>query len=64
MDFNDRINQLNCLQLGQAAALQVEGKLDITSSLSTACTVGCVENGNQRVFKNLLAFFADIWYID
>ena len=29
-----------------------------------ACTVGCVENGNQRVFRNLLAFFAAIWYIE
>ena len=38
MDFNGRINQLNCLQLGQAAALQVERELDITGSLSTACT--------------------------
>ena len=28
------------------------------------CTVGRVENGNQSVFKNLLAFFAAIWYID
>ena len=31
---------------------------------SVKCTLGCVENGNQRVFKNLLAFFAAIWYID
>ena len=28
------------------------------------CTIGRVENGVQRVFKNLLAFFAAIWYID
>ena len=25
------------------------------------CAVGPVENGNKRVFKNLLAFFAAIW---
>ena len=28
------------------------------------CAEGLVENGNQRVFKNLLAFFAGILYID
>ena len=28
------------------------------------CPVGRVENGNQRVLKNLLAFFAAILYID
>ena len=27
-------------------------------------SLGCVENGNQRVFKNLLAFLAAIWYIN
>ena len=27
-------------------------------------TIGHVENGNHGVFKNLLAFFAVIWYID
>ena len=30
----------------------------------TPQAVGRVENGNQRVLKNLLAFFAAIWYID
>ena len=30
----------------------------------TPCTLGCVENGNQSVIKNLLAFFAAFWYID
>ena len=26
--------------------------------------LGRVENGNQMVFQNLLAFFAAVWYID
>ena len=32
-------------------------------SLNVTYTEGRVENGNQRVFKNLLEIFAAIWYI-
>ena len=35
-------------------------------TLDTTCysTLGRVENGNQRVVKNLLAFIVVIWFID
>ena len=46
-------NNLTCLT----------GPCDHVSTV-TCCTLGRVENGNQRVFKNLLAIFAAIWYID
>ena len=49
--------------LGGGEIVSVAAKVYF-GSLREGCRVGRVENGNRRVFKNLLAFFAAIWYID